>query len=448
MTGAALLAGMASSGCPSVHWDTSWPERRPLGADYETFRPRHLPEPGDSGPPFREPSGTIRLQQVVGYALLRNPRLSAFSWDVRAHEARTLQAGLMPNPEISFRSEDIFGTGPFHDINFAETTLQLGQLVELGGKRSKRRRVADLDEDVAGWDYETERIEVLTEATQLFATALIAQKQVELAKELVRIARESLDAVSAEVSEGLASPIEGTRARVALAAAEVERDSLRQELETAYSDLAATWGSEQEQFESLEGDVEALVEPPSLEHLISRVEKNPYLARWATEIEQRKAVVALERAQRVPDVVLAAGVRRLSTTSDTAMVFGVEMPLPLSDRNQGNILAARYELARAEERRRATRLRVLTKLAAADDRLGGAYTEARALREQVLPDAEQVHEQLLQEFDAGRYPYDDVLEAQRTLFRLRARYLAALKNYHIAVADVERLIGEPLHGAP
>jgi len=132
MTGAALLAGMASSGCPSIHWDTSWPERRPLGAGYETFQPRHLPEPGDPDPPFQEPTGTVRLQQVVGYALLRNPRLSAFSWDVRAHEARTLQAGLMPNPEISFRAEDVFGTGPFHDTHFAETTIQLGQLVELG----------------------------------------------------------------------------------------------------------------------------------------------------------------------------------------------------------------------------------------------------------------------------------------------------------------------------
>jgi cobalt-zinc-cadmium efflux system outer membrane protein len=123
--------------------------------------------------------------------------------------------------------------------------------------------------------------------------------------------------------------------------------------------------------------------------------------------------------------------------------------LPLIDRNQGNVLAARYELARAETRRRATHLRLLAALAAADDRLGGAYHELTALREQVIPEAEDVHRLILEEFDAGRYAYDDVLDAQRTLFRLRIQYTGALRDYHTAGAEVERLIGEPLFpGAP
>jgi cobalt-zinc-cadmium efflux system outer membrane protein len=142
-------------------------------------------------------------------------------------------------------------------------------------------------------------------------------------------------------------------------------------------------------------------------------------------------------------VTVAAGVRRLSTTTDTALVFGFELPIPLVDRNEGGILAAGYELARAEEERRAERLRVLTSLAAADDRLQGAWREVVSLRA-VLPDAERVHREILDAFDAGDYAYDDVLDAQRTLFRLRSRYLEALQAYHVAVADVERLIGEPL----
>jgi cobalt-zinc-cadmium efflux system outer membrane protein len=442
------LVAAATSGCMTMQHDTSWPEPRPLGSRYETFQPLHLPEPGNPGAAFQEPTGVIRLKEAVGYALLRNPRLEAFSWDVRAHEARTLQAGLPLNPLISLRSEDILGSGPFNGINYAETTLQLGQIVELGGKRAKRRRVADLDEDVAGWDYETERIEVLTDTTRLFASALVAQEQLDLAERLVELARTSLALVEQEISEGKASPIARIRARVALSGVVVERERLRAALDTAYSDLAAAWGSEQESFERLEGDLETVQSPPSLQSLIARVEQNPYLARWATEIEQRKAIVELERAQRVPDVFLNAGVRRLSTTSDTAMVFGVELPLPIIDRNQGNVLAARYELARAETRRRATRLSLLTSLAAADDRLGGAYQEVSALREQVLPEAEEVYRLILEEFDAGRYAYDDVLDAQRTLFRLRGQYLDGLRDYHTAVADVERLIGEPLFVAP
>ncbi|HKJ23566.1 MAG TPA: TolC family protein [Myxococcota bacterium] len=172
------------------------------------------------------------------------------------------------------------------------------------------------------------------------------------------------------------------------------------------------------------------------------------LARFATEVDRRRAAVDFEKSQRIPDVTVAAGVRRFSTTDDTAVVFGFELPLPMYDRNEGGILAARYELARAEEERRAARLRVLTRLAAADDRLQGAWREVVSLREQVLPDAEEVHRQILAEFDAGHYAYDDVLDAQRTLFRLRGQYLEALERYHVAVAEVERLIGEPPHGTP
>jgi cobalt-zinc-cadmium efflux system outer membrane protein len=308
--------------------------------------------------------------------------------------------------------------------------------------------VADLDEDVAGWDYETERVEVMTEATQAFAVVLAAQERLDLADELVRIADESLAKVMQEVEEGLASPIEGTRARVARSAAVVERERIRAELMTARGELAASWGSEEERFDRVSGDLEAVRQPPRLESLIARIETNPDLARWTTEVERRSAAVELERAQRIPDVALAAGVRRLSTTTDTALVFGFEVPIPLVDRNEGGILAARYELAKAEEERRAARLRVRTRLAAADDRLQSAYRTVTSLRGEVLPEAEAVFEQILAAFDAGDYPYDDVLDAQRTLFRLRGQYLEALEAYHVAVADVERLIGEPLHATP
>jgi len=445
---AVAIAAFLLGGCASVQWDTSWPERRPLGNDLGAYRPPQIPEAGARLGAAEEPTGVLALRDTQALALLHNPRLAAFAWDVRVHEARTLQAGLAPNPEFSFRMEDVGGDDGFHGVDSAETTIQIAQRLELGGKRARRHRVADLDEDVAGWDYETARIEVLTGVARSFAVVLAAQERLALAGELVRIAEASLATVEQEISEGLDSPISGTRAKVALAAARVDRERARAELATARSNLAAAWGSEQERFERVEGELEAVREPPTLESLLARMETNPDLARFATEVERRRAAVDFEKSQRIPDVTVAAGVRRLSTTTDTAVVFGFELPIPMYDRNEGGILAARYELARAEEERRDARLRVLTQLAAATDRLQGAWREVVSLREDVLPDAEAVYREILAEFDAGNYAYDDVLDAQRTLFRLRGQHLAALERYHLAVADVERLIGEPLHGAP
>jgi cobalt-zinc-cadmium efflux system outer membrane protein len=273
----ATLGALLLGGCASIQWDTSWPEPRPLGAGLDTWRPPRAPTEG-ALPAADEPTGVLTLRDTQALALLHSPRLAAFSWDVRAHEARTLQAGLAPNPELSFRMEDVGGDDGFHGVESAETTLQLAQRLELGGKRGRRQRVADLDEDVAGWDYETERVEVLTGVARAFVTVLAAQERLDLADELVRIAEESRAKVDREVEEGLTSPIEGTRAQVALASAEVDRERIRAELLTARSNLAAAWGSEQERFERVEGELEAVREPPGLPALMARMETNPDLA--------------------------------------------------------------------------------------------------------------------------------------------------------------------------
>jgi cobalt-zinc-cadmium efflux system outer membrane protein len=94
------------------------------------------------------------LRQALALALLQNPELRAFAWDVRAAEARTLQAGLRPNPELGLEVENIAGTGVLQGGQSAETTLRLNQVIELGGKRARRLQVAAVERDLAAWDYE------------------------------------------------------------------------------------------------------------------------------------------------------------------------------------------------------------------------------------------------------------------------------------------------------
>ena len=105
----------------------------------------------------------------------------------------------------------------------AHTTVQLGQLVELGGKRSKRKRAAALDQDLAGWDYEIGRIQVFTETSKAFVDVLVAQKRTELNEEFVRLAEQVLDAVAERVRAGKVSPIEEVKARVALSVRLIEK---------------------------------------------------------------------------------------------------------------------------------------------------------------------------------------------------------------------------------
>src|SRR4030066_235049 len=88
------------------------------------------------------PTGTIPLRDAVALSLVNNPKLKAFSLDIRAAEARKLQAGLLPNPEIDVEVEEFGGTGDRTGFDSSQTSIQIAQLIELSDKRSKRPPLA------------------------------------------------------------------------------------------------------------------------------------------------------------------------------------------------------------------------------------------------------------------------------------------------------------------
>ena len=237
-----------------------------------------------------EPRGPLSLRQVLRLTLLRNPELAAFTFERRAAEARTLQAGVLPNPELTAELENVGGTGTTtRGVRSAEATLQLSQLIELGGKRAKRLRLAGLEQELTGWDYEAKRLEVLTEATKAFVEVLAADEGRALATELLRLAEQVQRTAAERVKAGKVSPVEETRARAATASARLTVEQARNTYNAARKRLAASWGSTTPVFERLSGSLHTLAPVPSAEALAALVQKNPDIARWAAEMEARRA---------------------------------------------------------------------------------------------------------------------------------------------------------------
>jgi len=115
-----------------------------------------------------DPTGVITLRDAVALALINNPKLKAFSLDIRAAEARKLQAGLLPNPEIGVKVEEFGGTGDRAGFDSSETSIQIGQLIELADKRSKRTYLAALEKDLTELDFKSKRLDVMSEVARTF----------------------------------------------------------------------------------------------------------------------------------------------------------------------------------------------------------------------------------------------------------------------------------------
>jgi outer membrane protein, heavy metal efflux system len=455
-----IVVALGLTGCAPTGVESVRPAFRPLEQDVSLYQPplRPFSAPPITAPP-ETPTDVLTLRQALALALVQNPELSAFSWEVRAAEARTLQAGLRPNPELGLEVENVAGTGALRGRRSAETTLRLSQVIELGGKRTMRLRVAALERDLATWDYETKRVEVLTAVAQAFVEVLRAQERLETEKDLVQLAAQVLATVAERVSAGKVSPVEETKAGVALSTSRVALERARRELVATKQRLVATWGSSTPTFQKVEGAFETVATPPSAEALAERILDNPDVARWGTELQQRQAAVDLAEAQKVPDLTAGGGVRYLNEAAAAALVFAFSVPLPVVNRNQGVILEAHHRLAKAGEERRAAVVRVRAALATAYATLTAAFAEATTLREESIPGARRVFEATSEGYRQGKFSLLDVLDAQRTLFEAKEQYIEALATYHKAVAEAERLLGGELttvmglagphsHGAP
>ena len=387
------------------------------------------------------PARAITLQDAVAYALMHNPNLKAFSFEVRAAEARALQAGLLPNPEIEVEIEEFGGTGDRSGFDTAETGIRLGQLIELGGKRDKRIHIASLDEERVRWDYEAIRLDVMVEVTQAFVGVLAAQERIALSEKLLDVARRAKSAVAQRVKAGKDPPVEELRASVALSKSQIEAKKASNALATARRKLVAALGRETIDFEKVTGDFYTATPAPAFDDVSEVINDSPDLERWTAEEQKHRAALDLEKAKVTSDVTVSGGVRYFEEGDDTAFVVGVAMPIPVFNRNQGGIEEAMEHLSKTLEQYKAAKIKLTAALDEALNQLAGAYNEVVVLQTDVLNNAQSAFETAYQGYEEGKFDYLYVLDTQRTLFETQAQYIDAVETYHTTRARAERLMG-------
>jgi outer membrane protein, heavy metal efflux system len=408
-----------------------------------------------SAPLLLEAKNDLILRNAARLALQRNPELAAFAKETQALKGVTLQAGLLPNPELTLFAENV-GNLQKVDRNAAvgakeveqqDTTLRINQLIELGGKRAARVKAASLGEEVAEQAYEARRVELIAQVANVFTDVLAAQEQLRLAEESQRLAQRVVNTVSKRVQSGKVPPIEETKVEVAFSATEIAMVQAQRDLAAARKRLALLWGSSSPQFNKALGNLESLVALPSFEALAERALASPMALRAMKNMEQRKAVLEVEQTRRIPNLTVVAGVLNHSQTGGTTAIAGISIPLQIFDRNQGNLHEAYQRVDKAMDEQMATELRLKTELSQAYEALSAAQDETRILRDNILPRARSAFEVTNKGYELGKFGFLEVLDAQRTLFQNEVLYVRALANYQRLVNEIERLIAAPIDGA-
>jgi cobalt-zinc-cadmium efflux system outer membrane protein len=401
--------------------------------------------------PFRDalaldaPGGITRAAAVEA-ALRNHPAVALTPFELSAADGRILQSSKRPNPEVDVEIASFGGSYPA--TARSEATATLSQVVE-NGKRAPRIRRSESGKAVLLRDREAARLDVVAGAMRAFVTLQGAQKRRALVGEAHGLA-EALKRVATErVAAGAVSPIEETRAGVALSLAAADLVRADREVEEARRGLAEAMGCEAPTFGSAAGDLPESLEVPSEADLVAGLPANPDLSRWDAERAQREAAVEVERAVPRPDVTLRGGIRYEREESLRSFVVGFSLPLPVSDRNEGAVREARANLAGVDPERRAVLNRLMASLSRAHAAMAAAAAEARMLKDVSLAGAQGAYDAVDEGYRLGKFRYLDVLDAGKALVETRLRYVEALVNLNLARIDADRLAARlPAAGGP
>lgn len=365
------------------------------------------------------------------------PRLSEADAAVRQAQGLAAQAAAIPNPTVGITVENFAASRPLSAADSTETSLEFGQSIELGGKRAARMAAGRAGVDAARAKLGEVQADYAFNLALAYGEAEASDRRVVQAREAAGLAQDDLRAARALVDAGKEAELRRIQAQAAVSAANAAVSAAETARVGAYAKLTALSGSAAA-FDTLgesllsKSDIQAT--PPS-DALSAPAVK-------AAEAEREAAArhIRVEKTRAVPDVTASVGVRRFSFDNSTALVAGVSVPLPLFDRNRGNVGAAEAELNAAEARLRAARLDAEADLSTARFEIGSARAREAAAKDGEATAAEAYRLSRIA-YESGKASLTELTTARRALSDARSLTIDAQLQRLRAYAELQRLQG-------
>lgn len=433
----AMMSAWAVSTAARAEWPM--PPEPPARPVYREARVAHgwQPQQVASAPePFTiEPDG-LTLDELESIALANNPTLVQATMQIRAARGKRTQASLYPNPRIGYQSEE---------LGIEDTAGQQGgfvaQEIITAGKLRLGQAVAGHEVRQAQWGYQVQEQRVLSDVRRIRYEVLAARRAVQLNEQLVQVGRQGVEATEALLAAMEVSRVDLLQARIESDSAALRLSDAGHRREATWRRLAAILGIPDMQPEALNGSLEEDIPSLDWEESLDRLlAESPELARAWAGVRRARCALAEQCAGRIPNIDVRAEVLRHNTADTTVAGVEIGFPLPLFNRNQGNIARAQAELIAAENELQRIELALQDRLAVAFRRYANARDQVQRYKARILPDAKASLELIQGGYRQGEFDYLKLLTAQRTYFRVNLACLESLLQYHLGRVTIEGLL--------
>jgi cobalt-zinc-cadmium efflux system outer membrane protein len=380
----------------------------------------------------RAQGALMTLDQFEKIASQSNPTLRQAEAEIRAANAHRRQAGLYPNPTVGYTADEVRGGS----VGGGKQGFFVEQTIVTAGKLGLSKNVFANDANIASIEAEEQRIRVTSAVKMAFLRVLAAQELLDTRRDLSKIAQDSAETQTrlqntgqADESEVLESEIEAQRMRIA---ANMQENTLREE----WRSLASVIGRPDLPVESVAGDLEKGWPDLNEEQIVDTIAGQSPAVRIADATATRaQSVLARAKREAIPDLQLRAGMEYNNELLGSVPfakgwegIAGVGVQIPIFNRNQGEVAAARAEIDRAQQEKQRIALTLRDRAATTVDEYANARLMATEYRDAILPRAKKAYAIRIEKYGQMLASYPRVLDSQRKLYELQAEYIAALEN--------------------
>lgn len=383
----------------------------------------------------------MSLSEWESMAEQNNPTLTQAAARIQAAKAQALQVGLYPNPRVGYQGTEIGDEG-----QAGQQGGFIGQEIVTNGKLRRNRESAEQVVRQLECAWVAQRGRVVNDVRRAFYDVLVAQRAVELTDQLVRIGQEGVRAAEGLLKAKEVSRVDVLQAKIEADSARILAEKARNRHNAAWRNLAAVSGVPNMPMAPLTGELQEGLAVLTWDEAVGRVlSESPVASEAQAGVARAEAILSRECAEQIPNFDLQAGLQYDNATRDTIAGVQVGVPVPIFNRNQGNIRRAQYDLTAARAEVRRVSLELQQRLAVSFEQYQNARCQVEKYASEILPNAQTSLDLVAAGYRQGEFNYVTLLTAQRTFFQVNLAYVEAIRDLRSATVAIEgNLLGDSL----
>lgn len=380
--------------------------------------------------------GTMALADLERLALVNNPTIAGAAALVRQQQGLLVQVGLYPNPTAGYLRSDPDQAGESRTAG-----VFVSQEFVTAGKLRLAKAASRLEIEHASWQLEAQRRRVVNDVRIRYYEVLGAQQAVDAAIELEQLAGNGVKTAQQLFEAKQGSRPDVLQAEIQLAAVRTSLQEARFRHEAAWRQLSNVVGTPHLPAAPLAGGLdEQIPELDWQQTLDALLAASPLLRGQQAQIDATQAELRLARAQAVPNVSVQLVAQRDSVMKFSSVSTLIALPVPIFNRNQGNVINVEGQLMQQQKEYERIRLALTDQLAGTFRQYLGLRSQVERLQRDILPRSKENLDLTTEAYTHRVFDFPRVLSARQMYFQNKLASIDALTELHKVAVEIDGLL--------